>query len=383
MAVKKKLTKKVVSNLPEELENHSHSSNETTNKNVVYVRRNAKYNVRLCFCLILFLISYVGCILLINKAFTYKDAKIIKYQDKQEIDYKVYLKKNDFYESDYLDEDMLYVSSLIKNIDINFIYDFLIEKPISLDFDYKIMGNLVITSPNGNKNYFNKKYVLLDSKKASINNAYKYEIKENIKIDYDYYNNLASSFKTQYAVDTESYLNVYLEIDKKSKEDSQLEINDKSVAAINIPLSQRSLEIKFDVPDTSNTKDVIINGELIFNNKIIILEVVIILIAIFSLVKIVKIIIKIKPKKTKYEKFIKKILKEYDRLIVETTTLFDENANIIKINKFEELLDVRDNLKLPVMHYNIENGKRSYFYIKDNNDIYLFDLKAENLENEK
>ena len=391
--VDKKKTRKVVSkskveNDIKDLEKHnlddfSNQQNETTHKKVIYVRRKTYYAKRLCFWLLIFTISYISCIYFINKSFDYKDATTVKYQDKQDIDYKVYLKKNDFYESDYLDEDMLYVSSLIKNIDINFIYDFLIEKPISLDFDYKIMGNLVITSPNGNKNYFNKKYVLLDSKKASINNAYKYEIKENIKIDYDYYNNLASSFKTQYAVDTESYLNVYLEIDKKSKEDSQLEINDKSIASINIPLSQRSLEIKFDVPDTSDTKNVIINGELIFNNKIIILEVVIILIAIFSLVKIVKIIIKIKPKKTKYEKFIKKILKEYDRLIVETTTLFDENANIIKINKFEELLDVRDNLKLPVMHYNIENGKRSYFYIKDNNDIYLFDLKAENLENEK
>ena len=216
MAVKKKLTKKVVSNLPEELENHSHSSNEATTKKVVYVRRNAKYNVRLCFCLILFLISYVGCILLINKAFTYKDAKIIKYQDKQEIDYKVYLKKNDFYEKDYLDKDMIYVSNLIDNIDIDFTYDFLIVEEANIDFNYRIVGDLIISSPNGNKNYFDKQYVLLDNKTASINNGNVYRIEENIKIDYDYYNNLASSFKNQFVVDTDSYLKVYLEIEKKT-----------------------------------------------------------------------------------------------------------------------------------------------------------------------
>ena len=35
------------------------------------------------------------------------------------IDYKVYLLKNDFYEKEYLDKDMLYVASLIDKVKIN------------------------------------------------------------------------------------------------------------------------------------------------------------------------------------------------------------------------------------------------------------------------
>ncbi len=342
---------------------------------------NKKYDKRLIFCMLIFIISYILCVVLINKSFNYQNAKTIKYQDKQAIDYKVYLKKNSFYEQEFLDKDMIYVASLIDTIDINFTYDFLVENDVDLDFDYRIIGNLIISSPtDNNKQYFNKKYVLLDKTTKSIKNTNKAEIKENIKIDYDYYNDLASSFKSQFVVDTDSYLNVYLEINKKTANESEIQINDQSLSSIKIPLSKRSVDIKFDVPDTSDVKDVIINGEFVFNDKIIVIEAIVVLIVIISFIRLIQLIRLRLPKKSKYEKFLKKILKEYDRLIVETTTLFDENSNIIKINDFEELLDVRDNLKLPIMHYDIEKGLRSYFYIKNDNDIYLFDLNSKHLE---
>ena len=104
------------------------------------------------------------------------------------------------------------------------------------------------------------------------------------------------------------------------------------------------------------------------------------IISIITFICIIKLIIIKLPRKSKYEKKLKKILREYDRLIVETTTLFDENSNIIKINDFNELLDVRDNLKLPIMYFNVSKGKKSYFYIKNNDDIYLYELNILKLE---
>ena len=48
---------------------------------------------------------------------------------------------------------------------------------------------------------------------------------------------------------------------------------------------------------------------------------------------------------------------------------------VIKISKFTELLDVRDNLKLPIMYYVVAKHHKSYFYIKKDNDIYLLTVK--------
>jgi len=81
-----------------------------------------------------------------------------------------------------------------------------------------------------------------------------------------------------------------------------------------------------------------------------------------------------------------KLLNEYDRLIVETITPPNLNKkNIIKINKFEELLDVRDNLKRPIIYHNLVKHHKAYFYVDSHPDFYLFVLKANDVEanNEK
>ena len=78
------------------------------------------------------------------------------------------------------------------------------------------------------------------------------------------------------------------------------------------------------------------------------------------------------------------MLREYDRLIVETETKPSmEGKNIVKILKFQELLDVHDNLKLPIKYYVINEHKECYFYINHNEEIYLLTIKAIDLENNK
>ena len=57
--------------------------------------------------------------------------------------------------------------------------------------------------------------------------------------------------------------------------------------------------------------------------------------------------------------------------------------NIIEVKKFTELLDVRDNLKVPILYFNIIKNEKLIFYIKDNNDIYLLNIKNIDLINKK
>lgn len=85
--------------------------------------------------------------------------------------------------------------------------------------------------------------------------------------------------------------------------------------------------------------------------------------------------------KSPYDKYINKILNEYDRLIVETTTAPDiENKNIIRIDSFNELLDVRDNLSLPIKYYIITKHQKCNFYINHNDELYLLTIKAVDIE---
>ena len=79
-----------------------------------------------------------------------------------------------------------------------------------------------------------------------------------------------------------------------------------------------------------------------------------------------------------------RILNEYDRLIVENGTGPDtRDCQVIKISKFEELLDVRDNLKLPIMYYVVTKHTKCQFYIKHDDELYLLTIKAVDLEQAK
>ena len=44
--------------------------------------------------------------------------------------------------------------------------------------------------------------------------------------------------------------------------------------------------------------------------------------------------------------------------------------------EFQELLDVRDNLKLPIMYYSVSKHLKCYFYITYQDRIYLNVVKA-------
>ncbi len=338
------------------------------------------YTQRLVIYLIIFVIAFVSCLYLALNSFEFKHPEKVKYTDIHGIDYKVYLKPNDFYEEEYLGKNMMYVANLIDKISIDFNYKFNIEKPFTLDFDYKIIGELIIANASTNAHYFEKEYTLFESKPFTMNNNTDYIVNENIEIDYDYYNSLANSFKTNYGVNSESYLKVYLQVNKDGKK-YDVDISNSSNNGVTIPLSENSVQIKFDSNDLNKTNELIIEHAWVFQPKIITFEIITFLISVYFIIKIIKmILITVKPK-SPYDKFVNDILITYDRIIGETKTGIDfEKYNIIEMETFDELLDIRDNLKIPIMYYNIAKHQKCYFYIKNNKDVYLFKLKAVDME---
>ncbi|MBQ8472019.1 MAG: hypothetical protein IJ501_00795 [Bacilli bacterium] len=353
-------------------------------KKVKSLRIYFSYNARLIICIIIFLALVLIGFNLFSKTINYVDLEDINYYEKSNLDYKVYLKENDFYENDYLDKDMLYVASIIDHIDLDFNYNFQIDKNIDLESTYKIIGKLVITDPSGKNTFFQKQYNLLNDKKININNKNFYEISEKLDIDYNYYNSLANRFKSSYGLDVKSNLIVYLKINNKNTNVEEVfSLNDNREMAIVIPLTERSITIQLNYNEINESNKVIKKSEYVLNNNIILLiqAILVLILSALMLFIIIKLLLVFNRKRSIYDKIVKKILNEYDRLVVETEFFPDlEKLTVIKINKFQELLDVRDNLKLPIMYYNVTSHHKCYFYIKDDNDLYLHTIKSIDLE---
>ena len=363
---KKKIKAKVETNLEEK------------QKNKIYF----SFEARLFFKVVLFILFIVsGTIIFIN-SFAIQSEKIVKYDENSKLDYKVYLFDNNFYEQDYLEKDMLYVASLIKNIAVDFNYTFNSEDIKDADFSYKVIGKLFITNDAGTKKYYEKTYNLLEDKNISMRNSNSQTINEQLTIDYPYYNSLANQFRSQYGVGAVSKLTVYMIINKKNVEGSKYDFNRDSMMTLNIPLSEKAVDINLDYQEINNTSEVIEKKNVLLESiSLLLVSLVLIVSSLVMLVKIMRSFGMIFDKKSAYDKYIGKILREYDRLVVESKTMVSlDDKEIIKIEKFSELLDVHDNLGLPIMYYQVAKHQKCYFYIYYNNSVYLNTVKSIDFE---
>lgn len=311
----------------------------------------------------------------------------ISYTQNGNVDYKVCLKENNFYSQNCLDKNMSYVSSLIKNVGLTFNYDLNTSEQLNVKTEYEITAKLVISNAENTSKYFEQKYILQDKTSegiSQINNEYK--ISKNIDIDYDYYNTIASTFKSQYGVETNSYIEVSFQVFHANKENEDIRVPSPSPVILNIPLSQKSININMTASGVNKQETQNIESSIFTLNNIICLFIGIIalIVCLISGLKIAKMLTLIKEKKNNYDKFIEKILREYDRLIVETSTLPKfNNYFVTKVNSFGELIDVRDNLRLPIMYYEVAKHQKCHLYIIDNKNLYLLTVKAVDMEENK
>lgn len=345
----------------------------------LYISFNEKF---VCYLLLFLIFLGLGIYFIIHSTDITKE-QVLSYKSVGDIDYTVCLKENDFYEQKCLNKDMSYVASLIKDIPLKFHYQFEVNKDdLNKGLDYEIVAKLIISDSDNASNYFEKSYILQDKTNKEVKrDKNTYTIDKDITIDYEYYNDIANKFKTEYGVDADSYLQVFLV--SYNQVPIQYNIPNSGTISIKIPLSQKSIQIKMEQQELNQKQDQIVTkSEFNVSNGIyIVIGMISIILAIIYMIAVLQMINITKVKKSAYDKLLEKILKEYDRLVVETSTLPDLNKyNLMKITSFNELMDVRDNIRLPIMYYNVVKHQKCHFYIIHGENIYLYTLKAVDLE---
>ena len=341
------------------------------------------YYSRLIFNVILFLSLVVTSYIFINKSIVNQEAKNVSYEEHGNTDYKVFLKDNIYYEDKYLDKNMSYIANLIDYISVDYNYKFKADTLFDGEYSYKIRADLEILNAENKTLFFTKKYDLIKEKTFTIENQNEYNIVENIKIDYDHYNSLANGFKSSYGVDTESNLIIYLDLYRNIDQNSinNPNINGNGTIKLTIPLSEKAINIKMDSMEINN-KNVItsLDDYYLEDIKYLIIGIISLIVSLYLFIKIVKRLSRLSISPTDYDKTLKKILNQYDRLIVTTSSMPNlEKNNIIKLKEFVELLDAKDNLHKPIFFIEVTPHQKAYFFIQDDDNIILFTLK--NIDN--
>lgn len=333
-----------------------------------------------CIMFILFLFSLL-CI-------TYKKEYKLKYDENSTLDYKVFLKDNEFYTEKYLGMDNAYIASLVDYIDINMNYNFATEENIKLNYDYQILATINIRNGNG-KNIFKKDEILFENNKKDVSEDKLFNINENVKISYDKYNNLVRNFIDKYKLSgVEAILDVKLLVNVGGESfEYDKNTSNKSAILLSVPLASDTTEFTINY-SLSNESDVILQHREAFITNKVFLGLIIIL-AICDLIGMsltILIIIKRRNAQAKYDVELKRIKKIYSDYICETNLTQRRedmektiSMKIISVKNFNGIIDVADKINKPILFHE-EDSRSSIFYIYDEKVCYIYHMNVKDFE---
>ena len=123
--------KRVEEKIVEETEVEEIKVEETkvSKKHKIYL----SFGNRLVLNIVLLLVFVCLFICSFTLAFKITKKEYINIKENSNIDYKIVLKDNNFYEDNYLDQGMVYVASSIDKINVDYAYNFYVDKKSDLD----------------------------------------------------------------------------------------------------------------------------------------------------------------------------------------------------------------------------------------------------------
>lgn len=342
------------------------------------MKKNLKPIMLITLSIILFVFSFM----LFKKSMNNYSQDVINYDVNSVIDYKVYLKENNYFDKPYLEKDKVYITSLIDYIDIDFSYDMDLDSKRNGKYIYSITGIMSANVSNTDKDYWQKTYKLLDSKEVNYEDLDKINFLENIKIDYQFYNNLLIQFKEEFKLAIDGVFKVILNVENYVQSNTEYELKNQTTTSLEIPLTKATIEVPIEINEVKKTDQLV--GDLIYSERFIykVFKGLSILLLINGLILLgygVYLIVKNIEKISNYNKELKRILKTYDGIIVNVSFLPNyDNLNLIDVSSFTELLDAHGEIRQPISCY--KTKKQATFILINGNIVWRYVLKDNEYE---
>lgn len=335
--------------------------------------------VILIFMLGIFIILKGSQLVQVNNTVT----PIYDYNINQKLDYKVYLNKNSFIDKEYLGMNETYIADLIKDIEINFIYNFQGDSNIPLKYSYEVLastkGEYSLEVGEKKKEVWNKDRILLEKIEKEVDSN-QFLINEKVSINFLEYSDEVKQFRKELNLPITAFLNIIVRIHV----DGELSVpfENEQTITLKIPLSDQAFKIT-DSYEKSIEEHVYEKAEYQaeVENKNLVSGMILIIISIFILVIFFKEIFNIQ-KKTNYSLKLNKILKSYGDIIIEIATPMDiTSRQVIDVKNFNEMIDLEEELRIPINFYETIKLYEGEFYILHGDIVYRYILTDNDSKN--
>lgn len=351
---------------------------KTNDVKVKYIKADKVYHVKkkawrpkqITLWLLLPLAIFLGLgIYSIVSGIGYEAVGQLEYQVKGDIDYKVYLKENDYYPSKFLGKDMQYIASLISLVQADFSYKLLANEALNAHYQYEVIAELKVTDrADKSKVLYEHEETLASAEMREVQER-EIEIREDVSIDYEKYNDYVRAFRTEFGLAANCELNIKLNVNV----DGQIKTQD--VLAMVIPLSEQTVDIVIDAGDLNRTETLGGTDKVLYAEDAAQVgsgSVVVILSLLLAGVVIYYYVTRFND--DLYEKALRKILKEYDTYIVEANEAVYKEKEVVRVASFKELLDAQNLENVPIVFLEVEPGNKAYFIVRGANSTYRFTL---------
>lgn len=327
------------------------------------------------------LIFFITTMLIVQVAKESATQQSIRYTENSNLEYKVYLKENEFFDMRYLEEDNQYIASIIDYVEGDFRYELIADSENDIDYKYlyKIVAETKVQDKTNQKSLYKFDEVLIEEKEYTANTRRKLIINEPIKIDYNRYNDIVKRFVDIYDLDNSNAsvtINMYVSVLDDIEQDN--EKNNTPAISLNIPLTTETMAI--DIESNSVNENNINVYKNINQGKYLFGAVLFAIIDIISIIKLVIFINDTKNEKAVYNMRLRKIMSNYGSYIQKLNNEFDfDGHQILEIKSFEDLLQIKETLNKPILMTEKSLAMETYFFIPSDDNCYIYELKAGNL----
>ncbi|MDR0956029.1 MAG: DUF5305 domain-containing protein [Candidatus Nomurabacteria bacterium] len=304
----------------------------------------------------------------------------VDYSENGSAGYDVCLKPNNYFADRCQAQGKQYIASIINTVKAKFNYTFHSSAAVDSTYSYRIDGRVTATdSDDGGddaKTLYDDTTNLLPTKTAEANGLTHFSIADQITINYDKYNDLINQFRSDYALTLKAQLDLIMHIDISSNFAGETKTISRDLK-VSIPLSQRTINVGIDTAGVDST------GQILHKSRAPILT--LIYVAMMSaggvgllIVLIISLVLlgKRESARSDYEVELDKILHSYNQLIVDAERIPNiPDANTVKVDSFDELLDARDTIQRPIIHIKLSPSK-SLFAIEDGKMAYCYLLEG-------
>lgn len=306
---------------------------------------------------------------------------IMSYTSTGNINYNVYLKPNEFIKKEFMGPGEAYILDLIDHIKLNYSYKFDATEKTKVGGNSKLIIKLKAyyresSSSNGNPEILNKEKTI-DQKVINFEDQ-KYNSFGTYDLYLGEYLETLKSFQSQVKISVDGYIEISYETNLNGSVGGA-SYNNKYDSTLKIPLS--TSVIKIEASKAQPKTDKVYEGDLVKTNKTVMGYIIVANIVVFLIVCLLLKKLFMFTNKSLYEVNLNKILKNYDDIIVNTTSVLDVSKyKLIEINEFKEILNLSRELLLPIMNYEVIKGKETWFYVVKDDILYRFVISDENLK---